>query len=609
MTDSHFQNELNPDILRKALPDEPGVYLFKEHSGRVIYVGKAKSLRKRVLSYFRASGDISRKTYLMMKKACGLDFVITATEQEAFILESNFIKEYMPRYNIILRDDKQYPCLRLDIKESYPRLRVVRKIKKDGALYFGPFSSAYSVRSTLRVIDRVFQLRKCKNSRLPKRTRPCLNYQMGRCLGPCTNSVTISDYNHIVDQVRLFLEGRNNELIDRLKKDMSVASDQLDFEQAARIRDQITSIKNTIEKQHVVSQRLDDKDIIGLALKEDLCILVILFLRKGYIVGSRNYTFKGISESASQVIESFLKQYYSRGIFIPKEILISDNIEDLVPLTKWLCELAGKNVVIKKPLRGNKLQLINMAQKNASNLISGHLPPQKEDTIQMMKSVLKLRIVPRHIEGLDISNLGGDMAVGTIVSFIDGEPHRSGYRNYRIRSVEGINDYGMMAELVQRRISSGNLPDLFLVDGGKGHLSSVENALVRRDPEKVPAVVSIAKPDESRQETCDRLYIPGRKNPVTLRPDHPVLLMLMQIRDAAHGRAIAYHRMLRSKGLIKSELDAIPGIGKKRKKILLTYFNDMNMISSATIGELTQIPGISISLAEKIYLFFRAGNE
>lgn len=606
MTDIHFQHELNPEILRTALPDEPGVYLFKEHGGRVIYVGKAKNLRKRVLSYFRPSGDFSHKTYLMMKKACGLDFVITATEQEAFILESNFIKEYMPRYNIILRDDKQYPCLRLDTKENYPRLRIVRKIKKDGALYFGPFSSAYSVRSTLRAIDRVFQLRKCKGNGLPKRTRPCLNCQMGRCLGPCTNNVTISDYRHIVDQVRLFLEGRNNELIDRLKKDMTVASDQLDFEKAARIRDQITSINNTIEKQHVVSQRLDDKDIIGLALKEDLCILVILFLRKGYIVGSRNYNFKGISESAPKVIESFLKQYYSRGIFIPKEILISDLIEDLIPITKWLCELAGKNIVIRKPLKGNKLQLIKMAQKNALNLISVHLSPQEKDTIKMMKSILKLKILPRYIEGLDISNLGGDMAVGTIVSFIDGEPNRSGYRNYRIRSVEGINDYGMMAELVQRRVLKGKLPDIFLVDGGKGHLSAVENALGRLDLEKVPVVVSIAKPDETRQETCDKLYIPGRKNPLIFRPDHPLLLMLMRIRDASHSRAIAYHRKLRSKGLIKSELDAIPGIGKKRKKVLFAHFRNINDIANATVSEFTQIHGISITLAEKIHLFFQS---
>jgi excinuclease ABC subunit C len=545
----------------------------------------------------------------MMKKACGLDFVITSTEQEALILESSFIKEFMPRYNIILRDDKQYPCLRFDIKEPYPRLRVVRKIRKDGALYFGPFSSAYSVRSTLKVIDRVFQIRKCKGSGLPKRTRPCLNYQMGRCLGPCTKSVMTEDYRNIVEQVRLFLEGRNNELIDRLGKDMSVASDQLDFEKAARIRDQITSIKNTIEKQHVVSQRLEDQDIIGLALKEDSCIVVILFVRKGYVVGSRNYSFKGISEPASQVIESFLKQYYSREFFIPKEILISVSIEDLIPITKWLCNLAGKKVVIKTPLKGNKLRLIMMAQTNAANLLSGHLEPQKDDIMQMMQSVLKLKVVPRFIEGLDISNLQGDMAVGTIVSFVDGVPHRSGYRNYRIRAVEGINDYGMMSELVQRRVSRGRLPDLFLVDGGKGHLFAVEKALGRRDLENRPVVVSIAKPDEARQERCDKLYLPGRKNPVILRPDHPVLLMLMRIRDEAHGRAIRYHRILRSKGLTESELNAIPGIGKKRKKLLLQHFNDISAIANAKTGDLTVVPGISISLAEKIHSFFQAGSR
>ncbi|MBN1276846.1 MAG: excinuclease ABC subunit UvrC [Deltaproteobacteria bacterium] len=605
MTHMHSLYELNPVSLRKVLPENPGVYLFKENSGRVIYVGKAKNLKKRVLSYFRNPKDIDQKTSLMMKKACGLDFIITSTEQEAFILESNFIKEFMPRYNIILRDDKQYPCLRLDMKESYARLRIVRKIKKDGAIYFGPFSSAYSVRNTLRLIDRVFQLRKCKGTGLPKRTRPCLNYQMGRCLGPCTRVVADGDYKKIVEQVRLFLEGRNTELINRMDKDMSTASDQLDFEKAARIRDQITSIRNTIEKQHVVSQNLEDQDVIGLALEDDFCILVVLFVRKGYIIGSKHYSFSGVSESGPQVIQSFIKQYYSREVFIPKEILISVWIDDLIPITEWISGLSGRKVVIRKPLKGDKLRLIMMAQSNAASILSSSLGTQKEDITQFMKSVLHLKVVPRFIEGLDISNLQGDLAVGTVVSFVDGMAHRSGNRKYRIKTVEGIDDYGMMMELVKRRVSRGRLPDLFLVDGGKGHLFAVEKALESLEAEKRPEIISIAKPDEARQETCDKLYLPGRKNPLILRPDHPVLLTLMQIRDAAHSRAVAYHRMLRSKSLTESRLNAIPGIGKKRKQLLLRFFKDTNAISNSEIADLMAVPGISISLAEKIHSFFK----
>ncbi|MCP4683439.1 MAG: excinuclease ABC subunit C, partial [Desulfobacterales bacterium] len=318
------QCKLDPKKLRRALTDDPGVYLFKDTSGRVIYVGKAKSLKLRVLSYFRLPAGLYNKTAIMMKRACGLDFILTPTEQEAFILESNLIKKYMPRYNVILRDDKQYPCLRLNMKEPYPRLSTVRRIKKDGARYFGPFSSASSVRNTRRVIDRVFQLRKCRGKGLPKRERPCLNYQIGRCLGPCTFDVPSTDYDEIVHRVRLFLEGQNRELLGHLSKDMADAADRLDFEKAAQIRDQIRAIEKTAERRHVVSRRLEDQDIIGLAQVENQYQVVILFVRKGYLVGSRSYYFRDFAGPASEVMEAFLKQYYSREAFIPKQVLISE---------------------------------------------------------------------------------------------------------------------------------------------------------------------------------------------------------------------------------------------------------------------------------------------
>ena len=604
----HSQHSLDPEKLRHTFPVGPGVYLFKDLSGRVIYVGKAKNLRKRVLSYFRTPSDLPDKTSLMMKRASGLDYLLTSTEKEAFILESNLIKKFMPRYNVILRDDKRYPCLRLDINEPYPNLRIVRRIRKDGALYFGPFSSANAVRSTLKFIERIFPIRKCKTKGLPKRTRPCLNYEMDRCLGPCTLDIPVSKYREVVQQVRLFLEGRNRELTEQLRKKMVEAGEHLEFERAAGIRDQIRAIEKTVERQHVVSPKMEDEDIIGLAKKELMHQLIILFVRKGSLMGSRDYIFRNQPWDSAEVLEGFLKQYYRREAFIPKRILISEPVEDLLPITEWLSDLAGHKVVIHRPLRGEKLRLVEMAVANAENLLKGRWESQKEDLVSAVQSVLKLKMPPHYIEGLDISNLQGDEAVGSIVSFVDGLPHRSGYRNYRMNVVNGIDDYGMMAELVERRVSKGHLPDLFLVDGGKGHLAVINNVLDRQENPDAPEVISIAKQDKSQQEKHDKIYIPGRKNPIRLRGDHPVLLLMMRIRDEAHRRAITYHRKLRGKNLKGSELDLIPGIGVKRKKLLLRHFKDINAVAEATVEALVSVQGINRTLAESIFSFFQ-GKE
>jgi excinuclease ABC subunit C len=600
---------LDHKILKHTLPEGPGVYVFMDSSGRAIYVGKAKSLRKRVLSYFRPSADLPYKTSIMMRRASGLEFIITTTEKEAFILESNLIKRFMPRYNVILRDDKQYPCLRLSMEEPYPRLNIVRKIKKDGALYFGPFSSAHSVRSTLKVIDRVFRLRKCKSSGLPKRKRPCLNHQMGLCLGPCTYHVPVSEYRAVVKQVRLFLEGRNQELISRLKKDMAGAAGRLDFEMAAGIRDRIRALETTVEHQHVVSSRMEDQDIIGLAQKKDLYQVVILFVRKGRVVGNRSYTLKNPGGTSTEVMEAFLKQYYSNEAFVPKEILISEPVEDLASITERLCDVAGKRLVIQRPQRGKKYQLVKMAVKNAENLFADQSGFREEDMMRSVQAALNLKRTPRFIEGIDISNLHGDMAVGTVVSFVDGMPHRSAYRNYRIKEVKGIDDYGMMAELISRRLAKGDPPDLILVDGGKGHLSAVKRVLDSMTGQDIPEVVSIAKPDGERLEKYDKIYITGRKNPVTLRPDNPVLLLMMRIRDEAHRRAIAYHRRLMGKALTESELDHIVGVGAARKKLLIRHFKDIDAIAEASLDDLSGVPGISRTVAESAFSFFQAKKK
>ncbi len=594
----HISLDLNSETLHALLPDGPGVYLFKDGSGEIIYVGKAKNLKKRVLSYFKPPGELPHKTALMMRKAKGLDTILTTTDKEAFILESNLIKKHLPRYNIVLRDDKQYPWLRLDTKEPYPNLSIVRRFKKDGARYFGPFSSAHSVRSTLKLIDRIFQLRKCKGPTPPQRGRPCLNFQLNQCLGPCANQVPEEAYKEFIDQVVLFLEGRSQDLMKELKKSMQAASEELDFEKAAKIRDQINAVEKTVERQNVVSPKMEDQDVIGLAQKEGAFQIVNLFIRKGYLSGSRSYFIRNEGGTASEVMEAFLKQYYDQHSFIPKHILISESVEDLSSLEDWLSEVGGKRLYLEHPSKGEKLRLVNMAVANAENLLIRRGEESDQDVLAVAEAVLKLRKRPRTMECADISNTYGDMAVGVTVSFVDGFPHRAGYRNFKIKGIEGIDDYAMMAEVIRRRLSKGSPPDLLVVDGGKGHLQAVKKAIDEMRTDNPPELVAIAKGDQKGEG--EKVYIPGRKNPVKLRQDHPLLFLLMRIRDEAHRRAITYHRKLRRKAFTASELDQIPGLGPKKKQFLLRYFGTLSSIQKASIEELTKVPGITLSLAEKI---------
>lgn len=603
------QEELPAASIREKLPEGPGVYLFKDQADRILYIGKAKDLRKRVLSYFKPSGDLPYKTAQMLKRATALDYFLTATENEAFILEDTLVKKNMPRYNVVLRDDKRYPCLRLDTGEPYPKLTIVRRIKRDGALYFGPFSSANAVRKTLKLINRVFQLRKCKTGGLPKRSRPCLNYQLDRCFGPCARDIDALGYGDVVKQVKMFLEGRNQELLRQLRENLEKASAQLHFERAARIRDQIRAVEKVIEHQAIVSPRLEDQDVIGIAHRDGLYQLVILFVRKGYLSGSRDYLLRNRGGSASEVMEAFLKQYYHRESFLPKGILISEPIQDLHPIGEWLTELAGRRVSIHHPVRGEKRRLTRMAVTNAEDLLAGARETGETDLLVKARSVLGLKKIPEYIEGLDISNIHGDMAVGAVVSFVNGLPWKSGYKNYRIRTIEGIDDYGMMSELVSRRLSRENVPDLFVVDGGKGHLRAVlkvcENFSSIGRP--VPEAVAIAK--GGQVGGSDKIYIPGRKNPLAATADRQVLHLLMRVRDEAHRRAVGYHRKRRGKHLQESLLDGIPGVGAKRKKELLIYFGDMDALARATGEELGNVPGISPALAERIQESLGKGRE
>lgn len=390
---------------------------------------------------------------------------------------------------------------------------------------------------------------------------------------------------------------------------MQSASEQLDFEKAALIRDQLRAVETTIERQNVVSTKMEDQDVIGLAQAEARTHLVILFVRKGVLLGSRDYIFKNRDVSSSEILEAFLKQFYSQQSFIPKQILISELLQDLPPLTDWISDLAGKRVSIHCPLRGEKRRLVRMAITNARDLLTTHTEAHDEDLMSLTKSALRLKNTPRTMEGLDISSFHGDFAVGTIVSFVEGHPHKPGYRNYRINGIEGIDDYGMMAEVVFKRLSHGQPPDLFVVDGGKGHLLAVKKAMDEFNGQRKSDLVAIAKADERKKSGMDKIYIVGRKNPLSLKEDDPVRLLLMRIRDEAHRRAISYHRKLRSKSYKSSELDQIPGIGPKKRVLLLAYFGDVDTICSATNQDLVAVPGISPLLAKNILTFCAQRNR
>ncbi|MCF8062595.1 MAG: excinuclease ABC subunit UvrC, partial [Deltaproteobacteria bacterium] len=556
-------------------------------------------LRKRVLSYVKPSGEPPGKTRLMLRKARTLETILTETENEAFILEDTLIKRYMPRYNVILRDDKRYPCLRLDLRHAYPRLQVVRRIRKDGALYYGPFSSAGSVRATLKLIETVLPLRKCRGSRPPKRSRPCLNYQLRRCLGPCTQDVPPELYAELVAQVRLFLEGRNRELLGRLRAAMKEAAGALEFEKAARIRDRIRAMERIVERQHVVSGAMEDWDVIGLAQRNDVFQLVNLHIRRGALAESLSFRFRNRGGSASEVMEAFVKQHYAEGPLIPRVILLSHAVEDVEAIQSWLSDRAAGKISLHRPLRGEKRRLVSMAEKNAESLLERQ-PAEEMDMMEQVRKALRMHRRPERIEGMDISNVHGNLAVGTVAAFREGEPDRRGYRNYRIKAVERIDDYAMMAEMTERRLNKGDPPDLLLVDGGKGHLAAVERVVNGLDTPDRPAVAAIAKRDEKLGERADKVFIPGRKNPLSLAPDHPVLLLLMRIRDETHRRAVGYHRRLRGRSMTASFLDAVPGIGPKRKQALLNRFRDVEGLSKASPEEIAELPGISMETARRV---------
>jgi excinuclease ABC subunit C len=585
---------------------------MKDVHSKVIYVGKARILKKRLASYFARIENNSRsrldmKTEILIRNISNFDTIITENEKEALILESNLIKRYKPRYNVILKDGKRYPSLRLDIKNPYPNLSVVRKIAKDGALYFGPFSSSGAVQKTLKIIHKTFKLRKCKQKDFNRRTRPCLNYQIESCLAPCCLDVDNKTYDDIVREVILFLKGRTPDLIKKIKQEMISAANVHDYEKAAVLRDKMFALEQTLEKQVAVTNDFKDRDVIGIARSDENSIVTLLFIRSGFLIGTRNFKFSETMSTKSEMIGAFIRQYYDTTRFVPKEILVPAPFEDTILIEEMLCKIKGQKVRVLSPKRGEKVRLVKMACQNAKNSLRELITEVSKDTqlLIRLQQRLKMDRLPFRIECFDNSSISGKDAVSCMVVFEKGKPNKSLYRKYRLKTSMAKDDYACMAEVLNRRYgkkgkTSEPYPDLLMVDGGKGQLNIAISILTSLKLEKKIQLISIAKRIEEKGEMQDKIYKPGQANPVNLGREGDLILFLERIRDEAHRFAISFHRKRRSRRLMHSSLDSIQGVGKKRKLILFNHFKSVKKIRAATLEELSALPGISYNLAKKI---------
>ncbi len=578
-----------------------------DRQSRILYVGKAKNLRNRLSSYTRFSGSVHNKTTVMLSHVKKIDTLLTKTEKEALILEAALIKKHKPKYNILLRDDKNYPFIKVTVQEDWPRVHMARKRKKDGARYFGPYSSSSSMWATLRLLANLFPIRKCKGSRVRISKRPCLNLQMGKCLGPCVGLARKEDYLKHVQQVLMVLEGRNRSLIKGLKLEMQSAAESLFFERAAELRDQITALSKTLEKQIIASETLKDQDIFGYHRQGTSIAIAILFIRDGLVSGSRNFFLSEPMEPDSVILAQVLNQFYDTRIIPAKELVIPFAIEDSALLMERFSELSGVHVKMRVPQRGRNRELLHMANNNASHVFDEREKKDRswQNLTAAMERSLHLQFEPYRIECLDISNTSGKQAVGSLVSYKMGESDKTHYRHYSIKTVSGPDDYAMMEEVLKRRfrkgVDEGNLPNLFMVDGGKGQLGIALRVADELGIRNQMDWLGIAKEKSGEGE---KLYKPGQKNPIILKQHNPVLLYLMRIRDESHRFGITFHRKLRNKRSITSPLDAIPGIGNDRKKKLLKGFGSIKRIKEASITELSNIDGIGDKTSTLIYEYF-----
>lgn len=604
------------------LPVKTGVYIMKDEYDRVIYVGKAVNLRSRVRSYFQESAAHSGKTRRLVEKIRDIDYVVTETETEALALESNLIKEYSPRYNVKLKDDKSYPFVKITVREPYPRVFITRKVVQDGSLYFGPYTDVSALRETLDIIRKVFRVRSChrKIDEGDPHSRPCLNLHIKRCLGPCIGRVSQEEYSQHVREIIMFLEGRSQALIKQVTSKMQEASKRLDFERAAEYRDQLRVLKSVTAQQKVVSDSGVEQDVIALARDEGRVCVQLFYVRDGMLVGRDHFMLDlGIDDDDASLISAFLKQYYAQAAYVPKQILVSGDFDQRESIETWLRAKRGTKVVLHVPKRGEKRRLVDMAKENAVEVLRIAKQEDEQRQFILQKAIVDLRAalalndLPTRIECYDISNTQGTNIVASMVVFQDGEPKTSHYRRFRIRGMEGPDDFECMRQVVRRRMAYLSdseardsaekaqarrndpfviRPDLVVVDGGKGQLNAALSALEELGIGDIP-VIGLAKREEE-------VFVPRRSEPVILPRDSEALFLLQRVRDEAHRFAITYHRRLRGKSALGSVLEEIPGVGPKKRRALLQRFSSIEGVRRASIASLTELPGVTEQLARDI---------
>lgn len=592
--------------LLDSLPSKTGVYIMKDKNGRSIYIGKANNLKSRVRSYFsRDSGDRHQIPYLVGDVET-VDYLLTKTESEALLVENSLIKRHKPKYNIRLKDDKTYSSLRLSVNEKYPRLTFTRRVRDDGALYFGPYASGESLKQTSRLVRKLFPVRDCSDEKFRRhKSRPCLSYFINICSGPCANKISHEKYNAIVDKAAVFLRGERKQLIRIIKNSMKKASDEMRYVDAAYYRDQLKSVEKNVEVDKLMSSSLMDKDVIGFYREDDNYEFTVLLSRDGTIVDKSDFSVKGFNLETGEVLREFISRFYFSDRYIPREILLPLDIYDSQNYSDLLSEKRGKKVDIINPKRGEKLKLIQMALKNSRESFFRKQNERKRGNtlLESIKDSLSLNRIPNAIECFDISNTQGSQPVASLVRFAGGKADRSRYRRYRIKTVSGPDDFSSMYEVVFRRClrsdqKGWNLPDLILIDGGKGQLNVALNALKDCGVDDKVDIAAIAK-SRVNGET-DKIYLPGRKEPVLLEDNKKAIFLLMRIRDEAHRFAITFHKELRDKKSLTSEIDSIPGVGKKRKLELLNYFGSIEKIRMATVEELCSVKGMTKQVARNI---------
>ncbi len=601
------------------IPETPGVYAFRDANGEILYVGKAKDLRKRVRSYFAAR--LSPKTAVLMERVAGLETITVDSEVEALILELTLIKKHRPKYNILLRDDKTYPYIRVGLDEEWPRVTVVRRVKNDGAKYFGPFTRSGSVRETLSLLRRAFPYRSCSDAALAQAVRPCLDYQIGRCLGPCTGRLDPSLYKRTIEQVVRFLEGKHSRVRAELEKQMVDYASVLDFENAARVRDQIGCLDDVTQRQKIVSPGMQDTDVLGLAQQSDMSFVVLLPVREGRLCGREGFVLTGTGDSQpGDVLEAFMTQYYSAASFIPRQVLLSHHVVSQPNLEEFLTargmDSSGlrSQVRIRVPQRGRLKELMGMAEDNARALMIEYVPRRERErqaigeALEQLAESLGLSRPPGRVEGYDVSNISGHQAVASMVVLTEGFPDKTQYRQFRM-SVQGKpDDYAMIQEALWRRFQRGfkdreklaatgragrfsAFPDLIVVDGGKGQVSAAKEVL-----DELGLKIPLAGLAEKKEE----LFVPGRSDPVLLPRDSGALYLVMRLRDEAHRSALTYHRKLRERKALDSALTKVPGIGQARARALMDVFGDVETLRKASVEEIARVKGIGLQLAGKI---------